>query len=230
MSQAIHLGAIVLSAGRMLLARPGNDRPWALPGGILEPHHADTEAGMLEYLSLFSISVNQIENDFIDTYFLPEKAGRGLLNIYAPSDWTGEVHAPGNAQIEWFAPGELVELEMEEHVRSAILEVLGIGQKPERDTEFLEELSLALENERWPATGDDLPGIRPSVRALLEVAIAAAVSGRAGLRERLVAAVARGAKPSELADVLLMVDSHTGNGIAKQGLALISQIDERERQ
>jgi len=126
MSQLIHLAAIVMRDGRLLLHRQRPDRPWELPGGPLLEEHQDTDCGMDAILTGYGISAPAIEEDFVETIYLPGEDGHIVYNLYAPSDWVGEPSAPPGTGAGWFALEELDSIEMDAAVRNTILAAFGL--------------------------------------------------------------------------------------------------------
>lgn len=138
MSQSIHLAAIVMRDGRLLLHRPKPDSGWELPGGPLLEEHQDTDSGMDAILTSFGINAPAIEEDFVETIYLPSgDGGHVVYNIYAPSDWVGEPETPAGAGSGWFGLTELDSIEMDTAIRNAILAAFGL-----RETEDMSEMIM----------------------------------------------------------------------------------------
>ncbi len=126
MSQRIHMAAMVLREGRLMLVRPQIGAPWELPGGPFLEEHEDMDVAMDALLAALGIDVPAIEEDFIETIFLPDSEGQLVYNLYAPSEWTGEPIAPIGAGVGWFGVEELELLEMDARVRNGVLRAFGM--------------------------------------------------------------------------------------------------------
>jgi 4-carboxymuconolactone decarboxylase len=130
MSQRIHLAAILARDERILLVRPSEGAPWELPGGPLLPGHEDVDAGMDAILEAMGVSAPAIEEDFLQTFFLPGEDGHLVFNLYAPAEWKGEP-APNGSEAAWFALDELEKVSMDDGVRDALLTALGLREPPD---------------------------------------------------------------------------------------------------
>lgn len=245
MSQRIHLGAIVLREGRLMLVRPTPEAPWELPGGPLLPSHADTESAMDEILAGFGITSPAIEEDFLDTLHFREEAGALVYNLYAPTEWTGEPRARAGTGLGWFTPEELDSIAMDARVRDALLAAFGIADGPRDDARLLEEMARAIGlpsppiaapismpvaavphgpgpedalNDRWANT--DLPQV---TRGLVAVALAA-TAGRPGpLRRAIEDAVRHGAGGAQVAETIRMVGAYVGYPVAFDAWAVMEE-------
>ena len=133
MSQTIYLAAMVVREARLLLVRPAPDAPWELPGGPLLPEHDDVDAGMDAILTAMGVNAPAIEEDFVHTIFMSGTDGPLIYNIYAPSEWFGEPDVPEAAGSAWFALEEVEAIDMDDQVRSAVLEAYGM-REPSDDT------------------------------------------------------------------------------------------------
>lgn len=142
---AIHLAAMVIRDGRLWLVREHAAAPWSLPGGPLESD--DVDAAMDEILAAHGLSVPAIEEDFVETIHLPDGADHIVYNIYAPMDWTGEPVPPSAHAHEWFELEAIGSLEMDPHVRDAILEALGLRERPDRSMDVLAAFESQFEKE-----------------------------------------------------------------------------------
>jgi 4-carboxymuconolactone decarboxylase len=122
----VELSAIVVRDGTIFLTRPAGEERWALPGGHLPEGRDDIPREMRQILEDYGISAPAIEEDFLDTHYTRTDDGPGVLNLYAPSSWTGEPEAPGDAESGWFSLEEMAALAMDEQIRSAILQAFGL--------------------------------------------------------------------------------------------------------
>ncbi|MGI8927136.1 MAG: carboxymuconolactone decarboxylase family protein [Tepidiformaceae bacterium] len=136
MSQRIELGAILMRDGKLWMVRPGPASPWALPGGPLTPDHEDTDAAMDEMLAAFGVSAPAIDEDFLETRYLPFPGGQVVYNIYAATEWSGEPAAGPAGEGAWLALDDLKDTPVEPWLRDALLELFGYQQAPGRDREM----------------------------------------------------------------------------------------------
>jgi 4-carboxymuconolactone decarboxylase len=147
MTQEIHLAAILAREGRLLMYRPAGASLWELPGGVLPPGE-DIDEAMDALLARDGLHAPAIEEDFLQTAYLPGPAGsQVVLNLYAPTDWSGEPTPPNGAEIGWFGLEEFEALPMDGAVRSIMLSTFGFGDPDEDDLMLalasgLEELTL----------------------------------------------------------------------------------------
>ncbi|MEX0782604.1 MAG: carboxymuconolactone decarboxylase family protein [Dehalococcoidia bacterium] len=122
----VELCAILVRDGTIFLVRaPGQDH-WGLPGGALPEGRDDIPREMRFILEDYGIAAPSIEEDFVDTHYTRTAGGPGVLNLYAPSGWTGDPAAPGGAESGWFSLEEMAALAMNEQVRSAVLQAFGL--------------------------------------------------------------------------------------------------------
>jgi 4-carboxymuconolactone decarboxylase len=126
MTQHIHLAAIVIREGQLMLIRPQIGAPWELPGGPFLDEHEDMDVAMDALLTAFGINTPAIEEDFIETIFLPAADGQLIYNLYAPSEWAGEPFAPSGAGVGWYGLDELGAVNMDARVRSGVLRAFGL--------------------------------------------------------------------------------------------------------
>lgn len=144
MSQRIELAAVVVREGRLCVVRTAAG--WELPGGVLPEGH-DVDAAMDEVLERFGVHAPTIEEDFLQTVYLKhEHEGHTILNLYAPTEWTGEPQAPDGRELGWFGVGEIAAVDMDAQVRNALLEVFGLAGPAANDDERV----LAAVNEGLP--------------------------------------------------------------------------------
>ncbi len=233
MNQRIELGAIVVREGRLWLVRPRPEGPWELPGGTLLPEHGDTDAAMDAILAAFGVNAPAIEDDFLETRFLPMEGGQVVYNIYAASEWTGDPAAAAGVGAGWFELAELAAIHMDEWLREALLEAFGLKEAPDRDRELLAAMGgLAAQGTAdlggaWGDLSRQEPGDTPfrehvtrawengvlddRTRGIMAVAMLAALGGRPrALREAIAAALLHGVTPEQAAETLRMVGVYAG--------------------
>ncbi len=231
MSQRIELGAIVVRESRLWLVRPRPEGPWELPGGTLLPEHEDTDAAMDAILAAFGVTAPAIEDDFLETRFLPVEGGQVVYNIYAASEWTGEPAPTPGVGSGWFGVEELDAVHMEEWLREALLEAFGLKEAPDRDRELLAAIGgLASQGTAdlggaWGDHSGEEPGDAPlrehisrawenavlddRSRGIAAVAMLAALGGRQrALREAIATSLLHGVTPEQLAETLRMVGAY----------------------
>lgn len=149
MSQRIELAALVVREGRLCVVR--TEAGWTLPGGVLPEGH-DVDAAMDEVLERFGIHAPAVEEDFLQTVYLQrEDETQTILNLYGPTEWTGEPSAPDGGELGWFGLAELPAIEMDAQLQNAVLEVLGLAGPATNEDERI----LAAINEGLP------PAARP---------------------------------------------------------------------
>ncbi|MBI5947870.1 MAG: carboxymuconolactone decarboxylase family protein [Chloroflexi bacterium] len=233
MSQRIELGAIVVREGRLWLVRPRPEGPWELPGGALLPEHDDTDAAMDAILAAFGVSAPAIEDDFLETRFLPFEGGQVVYNLYAASEWTGDPVAAPGVGAGWFGLEELDAIHMEEWLREALLEAFGMKETPDRDQDILAAMSAQAArgtadlSGAWGDPSRQEPGDTPfreqigrawendilddRSRGIAAVAMLAALGGRPrALREAIASALLHGVTPEQLAEALRMAGAYAG--------------------
>ncbi|MGE5594490.1 MAG: carboxymuconolactone decarboxylase family protein [Hyphomicrobiales bacterium] len=140
MSQLIELAAIVAREGKIFLVRSGDS--WLLPGEPLADG-ADVDEAMDAVLERFGVRTPAIEEDFLQTVYLRRNGVHSVLNLYGPTEWTGEPSDPDGRESAWFGLGDLPTLPMDHDVRKAVLEVLGLAQ-PAGDDELLAAIGQEL--------------------------------------------------------------------------------------
>lgn len=145
MRQEIQLGAIVMRDGRLLLLQDAVGGPWALPGGALPPAQDDMDAEMDGILQRIGVHAPAIEEDFVDTVYLPLDDGQVVYNLYAPTEWRGEPALDSAAGASWFALHELESVEMDARVRESILVAFGLHDARDDGPAILAALSGATE-------------------------------------------------------------------------------------
>lgn len=126
MSQRIEMAAIVVRDGRVALWRRADSAGWDLPGGPLPDGHDDVDAAMDEILQANGVQAPAVEEDFLQTVYLKRPDGPVVLNLYGPTEWTGEPAAPEGTELAWVALSELPGVAMDDGLREALLEVLGL--------------------------------------------------------------------------------------------------------
>lgn len=157
MNQRIQMGAIVVREGRLMLVRAQIGAPWELPGGSLAEHQEDVDQTMDAILAEYGIDTPAIEDDFLETVYIPESGGQIVYNLYAASEWTGEPLAPTGVGLGWFALDELEAVAMEDVVRNAILVAFGVREPVQQRIPFLEDPGIGPES-----SPDITPEPRPS--------------------------------------------------------------------
>lgn len=138
MIQRIQLGAIVVRDGRIMLLRPQIGAPWELPGGALTEDQEDVDQAMDAILSALGVNTPAIEDDFLETVYIPEVGGQVVYNLYAASEWTGDPFAAHGIGLGWFALDEIEAVAMDEIIRNAILVAFGVREPAPERIPFLE--------------------------------------------------------------------------------------------
>lgn len=152
MKQHIRMAAILEREGRLFLVRPRPDAPWELPGGPLPEHADDVDREMDDILGQLGVCAPAIEEDFLQTHFFPADEGQVVFNLYAATEWTGEPVVPAGHGAGWFGLDEIEAIEMEEEIRNAILQALGVRTPVDRAAEILAALGGELEAPDRPVT------------------------------------------------------------------------------
>ncbi len=158
MSQRIRNGAIVIRDRRLLLLRHGPAEPWELPGGEVLPEHLDVDEAMDQMLQEIGIRTPAIEEDFVETVYLRDESGHVVFNLYAASEWDGEVDVERGTGTGtgWFALEELDAIAMDAAVRDTVLTLFGMRERQDDAAEILAALSAnapAAAAEAPPASG-----------------------------------------------------------------------------
>lgn len=218
MSQRIHLAAIVVREGKLLLHREPGAPSWELPGGPLLPEHEDVDSAMDEILDAMGILVPAIEEDFVETIHLPREGGLVVYNIYAPTEWTGEPDAPG-LQDGWFELHELESLPMDERVRGAVMAAFGLCERRDESADVLAALGQAVPGIAAPDADLDR-----RMRSILTVGIAAALGRPMALRRQMVAALDQGVSPGQLAATLRVVSTCAGSAAAEEAWPVMEDV------
>ncbi len=122
----VQLSAIVVRDGTIFLVRPEGGAAWALPGGPLPEGRDDIPREMRYILEGHGISAPSIEEDFLDTHYSTGPDGPGVINLYAPSGWTGEPAAPAGSEGGWFTLDQMDDVAMDGAERAAILQAFGL--------------------------------------------------------------------------------------------------------
>ena len=152
MRQHIRMAAILEREGRFFLVRQELDAAWELPGGPLPDHADDVDQEMDDILGRLGVLAPAIEEDFLETHFFPAEDGQVVFNLYAATGWSGEPVALPGHEGRWFEVAELHALQMDEGVRNALLEALGVRTPVDRAAEIL-----------WALGGELQPPSRPVV-------------------------------------------------------------------
>ena len=164
MKQEIRLGAIIMRDGRLLLQQRESGPGWELPGGPLPAAQDDMDAEMDAILARIGVSAPAVEEDFVDTVYLPTEWGQVVYNVYAPTEWTGEPSFADGRASEWFTLQELDAIDMEPRVREAILVAFGVRDAPDEAARILSaigggaDIALASHEESRFAAGLDVLG------------------------------------------------------------------------
>jgi len=159
MTQRIHLAAMVLRDGRLMLVRPQIGATWELPGGPFPDEEEDMDGVMDAILDGFGVEAPAVEEDFVETIFLPEGDGHIVLNMYAPSEWAGEPAVPAGTGLGWFALDELELLDMDARVRNAVLRAFGLQATEDNSNTILSAMEKQFGFESSPA-GEE-PAVSP---------------------------------------------------------------------
>ena len=154
MRQHIRLAAILEREGRFFLVKGEQGLTWELPGGPLPEHADDVDQEMDDMLGRIGVWAPAIEEDFLETHFFPVEDGQIVFNLYAASGWSGDPAAAEGAEGEWFGAAELETVPMDEGIRSALLEALGIRTPADRTAEILAALGGELQAPARPVAGE----------------------------------------------------------------------------
>ena len=139
----IELRALVSRDGKLLFVREGA-ASWGLPGGELEHDDGDVDAAMDTLLRGYGVASPDIAEDFLQTAYLPEDGGQVVVNLYAPSEWVGDLTLRDGHEAGWFALDELSGVDLVPALRNLILSAFGLGEQ-EGDTELLAQLGVRVE-------------------------------------------------------------------------------------
>lgn len=134
MSQRILLAAIVARDGRVFLTRREGE-PWQLPAGALPDGH-DVDQAMDEILAAHGVHAPAIEEDFVRTAYLGVPGDGVVLNLYAPTEWTGEPSAGDGYHSDWFEVAGLESVEMDPGLRTIVAEAFGLAPAEGTDSDF----------------------------------------------------------------------------------------------
>ncbi len=141
MNQDIRLAAILERDGRLFLLRREPNGPWELPGGALPTENDDVDAEMDAILQRLGVAAPAIDEDFLQTHFIPAGHGQIVYNVYAATEWTGEP-APGpGVGAGWFTIEDIRAVAMDDHVRRAVMEAYGLNEPVDGDAQILAALS-----------------------------------------------------------------------------------------
>lgn len=152
MKQDIRMAAILERDGRLFLVRAAPDAPWELPGGTLPPENDDVDAEMDAILQRLGVTAPAIEEDFLQTHFLPAEDGQIVYNVYAATEWTGDPAVEPGAGAGWFSLDDLRAVAMDDHVRNAVLEAYGMREPEDQDARIMAALAgMRLDDEPAPA-------------------------------------------------------------------------------
>lgn len=180
----VELAAIIMRDGAIFLIRRKGGAWWELPGDELQEGRDDIPREMNEILDGYGIETPSIEEDFLETHFLAGRAGPGVLNLYAPSAWTGEPSAPDGGESAWFTLEQIAALPMDEQIRAAVLQSFGLEIARDPAEEAIATV-LQFPGPRPAERDTDVPGDVPDALDVLST-----LSGRPpdealdGLRQR----------------------------------------------
>jgi len=145
----VELAALVARDGRLLLFRAEGQVQWRLPGGALADGDEDADQAMDTLLEAIGIRAPAVEDDFLQTAYLPGEAGHVVLNLYGPSEWEGDPSSPEGHESGWFGLDEIALIEMDVDVRQAVLAVFAPRAEDAED-ELLTQLHQAMRHEEAP--------------------------------------------------------------------------------
>lgn len=152
MKQDIRMAAILERDGRLFLVRAAPDAPWELPGGALTPEKDDVDAEMDAILARLGVMAPAIEEDFLQTHFIPADDGQIVYNVYAATEWTGDPAVEPGVGAGWFSLEDLRAVAMDDHVRNAVFEAYGLREPEDQDAKIMAALAgIKLEEEPAPA-------------------------------------------------------------------------------
>jgi len=151
MKQDIRMAAILERDGRLFLIRATPDAPWELPGGALPPENDDVDAEMDAILQRLGVMAPAIEEDFLQTHFIPSGDGQLVYNVYAATGWTGDPSAQPGVGAGWFSLEDMRAVVMDDHVRNAVLEAYGMREPEDQDAKIMAALAgMKLDEEPAP--------------------------------------------------------------------------------
>ncbi len=136
----IELRALVSRDGKLLFVREGA-ASWGLPGGELEHDDGDVDAAMDTLLRGYGVASPDIAEDFLQTAYLPEDGGQVVVNLYAPSEWVGDLTLPEGHEAGWFALDELSGVDLVPALRNLVLSAFGLAEI-DADGELLAQLGV----------------------------------------------------------------------------------------
>lgn len=152
MKQDIRMAAILERDGRLFLVRAAPDAPWELPGGALPPEKDDVDAEMDAILARLGVMAPAIEEDFLQTHFIPADDGQIVYNVYAATEWTGDPAVEPGVGAGWFSLEDLRAVAMDDHVRNAVFEAYGLREPEDQDAKIMAALAgIKLEEGPAPA-------------------------------------------------------------------------------
>lgn len=148
MKQDIRMAAILERDGRLFLIRSTPDSPWELPGGALPLENDDVDAEMDAILQRLGVIAPAIEEDFLQTHFIPSGDGQIVYNVYAATEWTGDPSTQPGVGAGWFSLEDLRAVAMDDHVRNAVLEAFGMREPDDQDAKIMAALAgISLDDE-----------------------------------------------------------------------------------
>ena len=118
MAQKIMLAAILMQTQKVALVQQTKGGGWELPSGLLSSTHETTEDGMANILDNLGIATKIDDADFYATTYIQKADEYIVYNLYAPTNWTGEIINP-TVHADWVnlsdsrvqkLPGSVLEL------------------------------------------------------------------------------------------------------------------------
>ncbi len=94
MAQKIMLAAILMQTQKVALIQQTKGGDWELPSGLLSSTHKTTEDGMSDILDNLGIATKIDDADFYATTYIQTADEYIVYNLYAPTNWTGEIINP----------------------------------------------------------------------------------------------------------------------------------------
>lgn len=224
MSAHIYLAAIVARDGRLLLHRRSPTGPWELPGGPLLPEHEDVDAAMQVILAAMGIHTGPMEQAFLETIYLRRDEGGYLVyNLYDAAGWTGQPTTPADIEARWFAPEDVERIDMDDQVRASLLAALGLRDPVDTTEAILAAMSRSMGASMGPGS-PPAAGLDVRARALLDVAVLAALGRERGLAWYMELALDCGVSPSELTQAVQLAAERAGEDVTAGARATLADV------
>lgn len=218
MAQTIRMAAILARDGRLFLMRRDPAGEWELPGGPLQSHHDDVDAGMGVILGEFGVEADDLSTDFVETVYMRDEADAHVVyNIYAPRGWSGEPTMAPGIGAGWFAFDELDAVRMDDRVRQSVLVAFGLAEPVDDSAAIMAAFGRVM------GSGEDeevaAPEARVSARSgslsvatatALRIGILAALGQRKALRRAVEDAVDAGIPDEAMVATIQMVSLYAG--------------------